>query len=103
MSNRRFKGESELGLDWCAFRRRNIWPLRFAKGAFQPSLCLLAWASRLFETTSRPRLQDAFQEACTEDFLYEVELLTHLMSQEHTNANQSSTLAYSFFEPSRTI
>jgi hypothetical protein len=43
MSNRRFKSESELECDWCAFlafRRQNIWPLRLAKGAIPLSLCL---------------------------------------------------------------
>ena len=45
MSNRRFKGESELGLDWCAFRRRNIWPLRFAKDRSIPER-LSKWRRR---------------------------------------------------------
>jgi hypothetical protein len=70
MSHRRFEGELELGFDWraiLAFLRRNIWPLRFAMGGGSHSFWVFGLGFKAFETTSHSRLEDAFQEVCTED------------------------------------
>jgi len=69
MLHRRFKSELESGVDWS----RKSWPSAgetFGRsgspGAVPLLLCLLVWGFKASETTSRSRLEDAFQEVYME-------------------------------------
>lgn len=72
MLHRRFKSELESGVDWS----RKSWPSAgetFGRsgspGAVPLLLCLLVWGFKASETTSRSRLEDAFQEVYMEVYM----------------------------------